>query len=189
MPFVALPSVSGLKWKQVIDAGTAPFEDASHLMKTYRNGAGRRVRALARQLPVWSWMSSIRGAGDLNLGLIIGETGDLNNYANPAKLWKRMGLSVMADGRSHRRVRGEQTGYSPVRRTIMYNLGECLLKLNDGEYRVLYDTRKAYEIARAPDIQPIIAHRRALRYMEKRFLKNLWQEWKRLTVDARPSPC
>lgn len=179
---VALPSVSRLKWEAIVNAGAFPFDDCATLMKAYRNGAARRVKSLAQQLPVHPWVSAIRGAGDLNLGLIIGETGDLSTYSNPAKLWKRMGLAVMADGRSHRRVKGEQTGYSPIRRTIMHNLGECLLKGNDGEMRGLYDTRKAYEIERNPEIKPIVAHKRALRYMEKRFLRDLWREWRRVTA-------
>lgn len=184
-PCVVLPSVSRLKWNAVVEAGAFPFDNCANLMKSYRNATARRIKALACQLPVSEWAAAVRGAGELNLGLIIGETGDLSLYANPAKLWKRMGLAVMADGRAHRRVKGEQTGYSPLRRTIMHNLGECLLKLNDGEYRASYDQRKAYELSRDPEMKPIIAHKRALRYMEKRFLRNLWREWQRVTASSR----
>ena len=54
---------------------------------------------LARQLPVYPWVKSVRGFGELSLGIIVGEAGDLSNYpSDPTKdgvdcLWKRFGLT------------------------------------------------------------------------------------------------
>lgn len=134
---------------------------------------------LAKQLPVWPWWKSVNGLGALGLAQIVGESGDLSNYANPGKLWKRLGLAVI-DGKSQRRVSGAaalEHGYSPRRRSVMYCIGDSAIK-KQSPYRDLYLERKEYEKAKVPDLTPMHHHRRAQRYMEKRILKHLWQRWR-----------
>jgi hypothetical protein len=203
------PKSRTLTAELLAEAGALPIIECRDHIAAYRKAAARNVEKLAKQLPIASWVSDIRGAGLRNLGMIIGETGDLSLYANPAKVWKRMGLAVGDDGRAQRRIAGvadpsrgrtkQQAvdeaigqGYSPRRRTVMHLLGECLIKGNttpdgDGYYRIVYAERKAYELARAPEMRPIVAHKRAMRYMEKRFLLHLWQAWRRETI-CEPSP-
>lgn len=197
------PKSRTLTAELLAQAGALPIIECRDHIAVYRKAAARNVEKLAKQLPIASWVSEIRGAGLRNLGMIIGETGDLSLYANPAKLWKRMGLAVGDDGRAQRRIAGvadpskgrtkQQAvddaigqGYSPRRRTVMHLLGECLIKGNttpegDGYYRIVYAERKAYELMRNTDMRPIVAHKRAMRYMEKRFLLHLWQAWRRET--------
>lgn len=147
----------------------------------------KAIEKLAKQLPVWAWVADVRGCGASMLGQIIGETGDLSNYSNPAKVWKRMGLAVMPDGQRQRRVTGEEAiahGYDAERRSLMYVLGDCLIKQNgEGVYRKLYDERKVLELARLPEDakgRQGWAHARASRYMQKRFLVHLWEKWRHL---------
>lgn len=132
----------------------------------------------AKKLPVWTWVEQVNGAGALTLGNIIGETGDLGLYGNPAKVWKRMGLGLV-DGERQRRVKdaeqAERHGYNPRRRALMHVVGTNFLRARTGPYRTLYDERKDYELARG--ITKGHAHNRALRYIEKRFLRDLWREW------------
>ena len=47
----------------------------------------------AKRLPVADWVEFIHGVGLKGLALIIGEAGPLDNYANPQKLWKRLGYA------------------------------------------------------------------------------------------------
>src|SRR5579859_4182360 len=54
----------------------------------------KNLSVLAKTLEVWPWAQGVRGVGPLSLGQIVAETGDLGLYANPAKVWKRMGLAV-----------------------------------------------------------------------------------------------
>lgn len=169
-----------------------PIARASALVRPERLATERQIVKLAKQLPVWAWVESVPGCGALGLGLIVCETGDLAQYANPAKVWKRLGLAVF-DGRAQRRVtdaaEAERQGYNPKRRSLMHNVGESLLKQNgkSGYYRTLYDERKAYETAQHPDLPLIHRHKRALRYMEKRFLLHLWQAWRREAIGI-PEP-
>jgi hypothetical protein len=172
--------------KQITDAGWSPIIDARDYLRAHRKAAARHLEKQSVQLPVWaSFVEGVRGCGPLGLALIVGEAGDIDQYANPAKFWKRMGLAVMPDGRCQRRVTeteaGLLNGYSPRRRSLMHVLGDCLVRQNDGAYRAAYDSRKAYELERAQDMRPIVAHKRAMRYMEKRFLLHLWQAWRRET--------
>lgn len=164
------------------------FYEARSVIEKQRKEVEKRLLKMAAKLPLAGWCENVRGFGLLSLAAIVGEAGDLSKYANPAKLWKRMGLAVF-DGKSQRRVTdAEQAikqGYSPQRRSVMFMIGDSFIKTGNEEYRAIYDTRKAYELARAPDMKPIIAHRRAKRYIEKRFLLNLWKAW-RATNRATP---
>jgi hypothetical protein len=173
--------------KLIAEMGWSPIVQARDFLTAHRRAAARHLEKQAIQLPVWeAFVRGVRGCGPLGLALIVGEAHDLERYANPAKLWKRMGLAVMPDGRCQRRVADTEGGlaqaYAPRRRSLMHVLGDSLVKLNDGVYRAAYDERKAYELARAPEMRPIVAHKRAMRYMEKRFLLHLWQAWRREAI-------
>lgn len=150
-----------------------------------RAGAEKDMVKLVKALPVYPWAEGVRGFGALSLACIVGEAGDLAAYANPSKLWKRMGLAVMGDVRQGGLAKGApadawvEHGYSARRRSTMWVIGDCLIKSNrDGAYRTLYLDRKEYELQRDPEMKPIKAHRRAQRYMEKRLLRDLWRAWR-----------
>ncbi len=111
-----------------------------------------------KRLPVCEWWCSIRGCNCLGLAIIIAETGDLSKYANPGKVWKRLGLApVKEKSCSTWRKEGGLTagdwvsaGYCPRRRSVVWNVGEALIKNNkDGEYRRLFLCRKRLEIEKA----------------------------------------
>jgi hypothetical protein len=156
--------------------------DARDQLAAHRKPFEKRLGRLAKQLPVYPWAASVRGLGALSLAQIVAETGDLSLYANPAKVWKRMGLAVMPDGKRQRRVQGDEAfmhGYSPQRRSLMYVVGENLVKLNrDGPYRTYYLAEKERQRAKLPDAPPAHPHNRAMRHMTKRLLRDLWRAWR-----------
>jgi hypothetical protein len=167
----------------------APFEKIE-------NDATKALTVLAQQLPVWlAFGVPIRGFGAASLAVIIGECGDLSNYSTVAKVWKRMGLAVLDGVRQGGLPKGASKedwivhGYSAVRRSRMWNIGDAIIKGNrDGEYRKLYLARKDMELARDPEMSPMKAHRRAQRYMEKRLLKHLWQAWRKARDPVAEKP-
>lgn len=174
----------------------------------------KAMTKLAIALPVWQlWGKDIRGFGAKSLAVIVAEAGDLANYPDKSKLWKRMGLAVMGDVRQGGLKKGAgaeawiEHGYSPKRRSQMWNIGDTMIKaqvrkVKDdadedsgervalGEYGQVYLDRKAYELARDPEMQPIKAHRRAQRYMEKRLLRDLWKAWRlaKAGMELNPRP-
>jgi hypothetical protein len=174
----------------------------------------REMEKLARTLPVWPWAEAVRGFGPKGLASIIGETGDLSDYANPGKVWKRMGLALVGNvrqGSPGPKATADDWiahGYVGRRRAIVWNTGEALIKAqvravkdDDGErtgsstaigpYGALYLDRKVYELARDPTIKPLHAHNRAKRYVEKRLLRDLWKAWRgaiHATEPMKPLP-
>jgi hypothetical protein len=169
----------------VVSAATLPLQEAAAGIRKHQLALRRRMEKLAKQLPVTPFIESICGFGWFGAAQIVGETGDLAAYANPAKVWKRMGLAVI-DGRSQRRVAGAAAldhGYAPHRRTIMHVIGESLIK-KQNVYRELYVARKEYETTKAPDLTKMQWHRRAMRYAEKRLLRDLWRAWRDATLDS-----
>lgn len=128
----------------------------------------KRLIKAAEKLPVVSWVlhPSQMGFGVKSLGIIISETGDLFNYANPAKVWRRMscapwtfdGQTLMgATWRSGKEgklpaMEWESYGYNPRRRGIAYMIGEALVKQNqDGPYRARYDEAKLLAAQNHPE--------------------------------------
>ena len=169
------------------DGAVRPFFDARHVLNKQRLESEKLLEQLAAQLPVAKWIETVRGVSLLSLAAVVAEAGDLSReghapwrgYANPAKLWKRMGLALV-DGERQRKCadteKGTAMGYSPLRRSVVWNIGECIIKAGDKHYRAIYDTRKVYEATKIEG-PPILIHRRAKRYMEKRFLFDLWRVW------------
>lgn len=160
-------------------AAMLPLDEARKAIETHRKAVEKRLTKLAAGLPVAGWVESVRGVGLLSLAAIVGEAGDLGAYANPAKLWKRLGLAVMPDGTRQRRIGGVDAldhGYSPARRSVVWNIGACIVKAG-GPLKAVYDARKAYEAERVAT--KAHAHNRAQRYVEKRFLRDLWSVWRR----------
>lgn len=173
--------------KAMIAAGyLTPLMEVRESLRLAKMKPEKTLQKLAKQLPVWSWVEGVNGFGALGLAQIVAETGDLNNYANPAKLWKRLGLAVI-NGKSQRRVAGAEAleqGYSPMRRSMMFVLGDSLLK-KQSYYRELYLSRKVYEENKLTEEDggyKMIWHRRAQRYTEKRLLKHLWQHWRKQEI-------
>lgn len=180
------------EWADLISSALQSREPFAKVEKA----ALKQMEKLAKELPVWEiFGANVRGFGAGSLAVIVGEAGDLSNYPDESKLWKRMGLAVMDGVRQGGLAKGAKKetwiehGYNPMRRSRMWNIGDTLIKGNrDGYYRTIYLQRKVYEIARDPEMKPIVAHRRAQRYMEKRLLKHLWQAWRAADIAVVDGP-
>lgn len=184
------------EWSPVVSAA----RQAAKPFEAVEKAALKRMKSLAESLPVWAEFGEpIRGFGAASLAVILAEAGDLSGYDSKSKLWKRMGLAP-GQGSVPKGLTPEkrkeawiERGYNPRRRSHMWNIGDTLMKgqvrkikdgagedtgerMSLGVYGRVYLDRKAYELARDPDIH---AHRRAQRYMEKRLLRDLWQAWRR----------
>jgi hypothetical protein len=163
-----------------------------------------RIEKVAKTFPTWiNFGSKIKGFSTLALGTIVGEAGNLWNYKNPAKLWRRFGLGVDGGSASstHRMKKTlapdgwEEIGYCPRRRSVMYVVGESLVKGNKtGYYRTLYLNEKKRQCKLHPEFEKGLDEKTgrmkttkrcdlmARRYMEKRLLKHLWQAWRKQKI-------
>ena len=155
----------------------------------------------AKSLPAYPFVESVKGAGALGLAVIVGEAGDIGSYANPGKLWKRLGLAPQS---CYGHTREDGTSYiakPKQRRSRMFTVGDSLLRQQNA-YRELYLWRKRYEIANHPEWFKGLdakgnpktaaeANFRAHRYAEKRFVKHLWMRWTgrhELDIEIPPAP-
>lgn len=189
-----------LEWQSIIAsvmAGRASFD-------VVEDAATAEMERLAVQLPVWqTWGEGVRAFGERSLAVIVGEAGDLSKYDTHSRLWKRMGLAVMdgvrQGGLSKTAAKDDWIahGYNKKRRSQMYVIGDCLVK--QGEfYRKVYLDRKEYERVKAEAAGLTVApsakipkgneaqyisdghiHKRSQRYMEKKLLRDLWNEWRK----------
>jgi hypothetical protein len=151
------------------------------------------------------FLESTMGFGYGGLAMIVGEAGDLGNYANPGKLWKRMGMApVNGQCCATWRAKGglsatewEAAGYSPRRRSVMYQITDSMLKNKACPFYAVYIDRKAYLAAREEANGKLILPAKkitkqnsnvaislghidnmARHYAAKRLLRELWKCWR-----------
>lgn len=178
----------------------------------------KKLIASAKKLPVAPWVEEPeqKGFGIKSLGMIIGETGDLANYSNPGKVWRRLGLAPYDNGKKNlmgatwrggkegtlTNAQWIEFGYSPKRRSVMFIIGECLIKQRGTPYRARYDQAREKAIERHPEWIRCICdgtgktatgkvcsnckgkgtvtkrvHYHAMLLASKLLVKNLWKAW------------
>lgn len=167
-----------------------------------RSDTEKTMVDLAKQLPFADWVQSkaCPGFSLVNYAKLIGTVRNLADYRSPGAVWKMVGLAPFKKGDvtkscSTWMYEGGLTSedwvkaaYSPSRRSMMYVIGDCLIKAGGGikrpekwnRYSRIYYERKEYEKVKAPLLKPIIHHRRAQRVMEKRLVRDLWVMWRDL---------
>ena len=150
-----------------------------------RTAIERELKPIVRALPVWAWCEGERGIGEVLLASLINELVDPGQYANPAKVWKRMGLSVTNAGEESAlspigsAMKNPNAGYSPRRRSVAFLIGDGFIKAGHPMRASVYDVRKAYTIENRPEWKkPIRYHRDAHRVMVKRWLVEFWKRWR-----------
>jgi hypothetical protein len=192
---------------QKTDRGREPFD-------AMRKAAESAMEKLTEQLPVAEWIKGVRGAGALGLATIVAEAGDLANYPNPAKLWKRLGFAPY-DGHAGsswkrqtwrpRTLTAEEwiaNPFSGERYALMHQvavwlvnaqwIGKAKTESGEGEpngpYGEIYAARRKHTLTTHADWSD--GHRRmdALRVTMKAFLKDLHVEWRnpRAPIEEKP---
>jgi len=163
----AMACASLLAAREIVEADRLPLE--------------KELAKLASTLPVAPWVESVRGFGLASLYSIIGETGDLFNYATVSRVWKRMGMAVIK-GQRQRKVAGvgaKEQGFAPHRRSVVWVIaGNMIRATKPGgkePYRAYYEKEKAKQFAKGITLKH--ADNRAKRHMTKKLLCDLWVAW------------
>ncbi len=214
-----------------------PILQSRSILQTQRQNYENRYETLVWDLPIMEWANEISGVGPGSVAAIIGNTGNLWHYPTVQKFWNRMGLAVMPDGRRQRNIMGQSVadrtmgGYNAQRRSVVWNIGTSIMfaqtarvdkttgeiKREAGEYRKIYDARRAYEEAKnergeyapltaaimksSPPSKTTEAYKayklgklpkghlkaRSQRYMEKELLKRFWVAWRKTMLACKPS--
>ena len=166
-------------------AATQPLFEAREPLLESRAAFEKWLIDLAKQLPAATFVDKVKGFGHLGLAGIVGEVGDFMAYEKELDgIYKRAGLAVIEGERQRKHSNADMAlmhGYNPSRHAVFWTIGDSLLKSqgkeeNAGPYRIIYDNRKAMERERVDTDGH--AHNRALRYMTKRLVRDLYNEWK-----------
>jgi hypothetical protein len=161
------------------------FFAARDAIEVHRKACQKELIKATKSLPIAPWVDEVKGLGIASVAAVIGEVGDFHSYRNVAQVWKRMGLAVIGGKAQGKRTNAEEAllhGYNPRRRSEMHVIGDCLVRAR-GPYADLYKERKEYELARE-GITKMHAHKRALRYIEKRLLREMWAVWRGTNKDS-----
>lgn len=128
-----------------------PLLAARDPLTAAKNERGKKMGKLVKELPVWGWAKDVRGIAPVSLAQIIGEAGDLSNYPDKGKLYKRLGVAVIG-GERQRRVKDAELAkihsYKPSRRAIIYVVGENFIRAG-GHYYQVYMNRIMREVEKA----------------------------------------
>lgn len=153
------------------------------------------------EMPIVKAMMNIKGVGPIIAAEIITKI-DIRLARSASSLWDYVGYAGPSKDRYQKGVKG---GGNKHLRSVMYNLGSCLLRCANEDYTEIYHRRKAKTSASEKtvmhknrrqdsltetawkDVNPGRRHNDALRVMVKHFLADLWFVWRTLEgLDTKP---
>ena len=168
-------------------------------LETHEQQHFRRLEAILDDFPIWEqWLKGVRGCGPAMAGVIISEI-DITKARYASSLWKLAGLDVASDGRGRSRreehlVKVSYTntkGEAAERNSITFNpflktkllgvLGVSFLRSGSEYAQSYYDYKHRLESREDWQARTKLhRHRAAIRYMIKRFLADLYVQWRTL---------
>ena len=178
-------------------------DEARETFDNMRAEQEKAMEALAKQLPIYPWVESIRGFGALGLATIVAEAGDISKYPNPQKLRKRLGFAPY-DGHAgstwkreswrERTLTKEEwiaNPFSGERYALMHQIVVWLVNSQwigaaktgtgegkpNGHYGQVYFDRRARTAKTHPDWTNKHSQMDALRVTMQSLLTDLWCQW------------
>jgi hypothetical protein len=159
----------------------------------------RRLESVIKEYPIYTqFLEGVRGCGPAMSAVILSEI-DIHRSKYASSLWKLAGYDVAADGKGRSKkkehlVESEYTSkdgeikkkvgitFNPFLKTKLYVLATCFVKAGDSPYRTAYDQYKNRLENHAAHKDKTKGHRNAMamRYMIKRFLVDLYSNWRRI---------
>lgn len=122
----------------------APYLEAQEPLARYRASHEKTLVQYVKTLPIYTWAKGVPGLGDVSLAGIIGECSGFNVETNEwwsigqmksvSAVWKRLGVAVMSGIRQGDATAGltkadwVEHGYVKTRRSVLWNVGECVVK-------------------------------------------------------------
>jgi transposase len=128
------------------------------------------MRRVLLSHPVFSWLDEQKGIGPTLSCKLLARL-DIARAPTPSSFWRYCGLVP-------RRAHDDLPHYDRAAKKLCYLLSISLIRYND-EYRDLYEaTKQRLAVVRA-DWSDSHIRLASLRFVQKRFLLNLWIEWNR----------
>ena len=135
----------------------APLDEQRKLIE-------KETARIAKTLPVFEWVKSVKGFGVNSFATIVGECGDIGTYKSVSAVWKRLGLAVLGGNRQGSVCKGGMPddsfsddvlreiksgkvsresaswivhGYNPARRSVSWNMRQNIIG-GMGKFRPVY---------------------------------------------------
>lgn len=162
------------------------------------HGTTLALNRAMRAHPLAPYQKQAKGVGEKQLARLLAAIGDPYLRSLPdgstvprtvSQLWAYCGLHTLPTGRmttdthllcaggereAAKRRKGQQANWSTDAKTRAYLIATSCIK-QTGEYRDLYDERRAHTAVSHPDWTPGHSHNDALRIVSKRVLRDLWR--------------
>lgn len=104
----------------------APYLMAIQPIEAQCEAYKKELARSVKRLPVYEWVKTVKGFGDVSFATIVGECGDIGSYSSFSALWKRMGVAVINGKRQGAPGEGATSddwinhGYRKPRRSVGY---------------------------------------------------------------------
>lgn len=168
----------------------------------------KEMERLAKQLPIYPFVASVRGLGAKGFAVLVAEAGiPLGDYRTVSGLWKRLGLAVIRGECQRKKTNKEaaaEHGYSPGRRAEVWSICSYSLFLAQwrgadeevgiparpiGPYGEVYAKRRLHTAQRVIETENLSfsdptkwtearSHNDACRVMTKRLMLDLYLAWR-----------
>jgi len=168
------------------------------------NNGFKRLKNVLNEYPIFvQYLEGVKGVGPAMAGVILSEF-DIYKAQYPSSMWAYAGLDVAGDGQGRSRKKEhlideeyiDKDGKTQTKKSITFNpflktkligvLGSSFLRAGDNPNRDTYLNYK-HRLENMPaHVEKSKGHRHnmAIRYMIKRFLVDLYTEWR--TIEGLP---
>jgi len=113
--------------KHELHSYVAPYLMAGKPLDEQRAAYEKSLVKAAKRLPIYNWVKSVKGFGDISFAAIVGECGDIGTYKSVSAVWKRLGLAVIDGNRQGNPGKSATAddwiahGYNRQRRSVSWN--------------------------------------------------------------------
>jgi len=195
------PQFSSFKGDEVISSYTELCLIAQYVsLEDQENTHFRRIEYVLSEYQIYrDFLLKVKGCGPAMSAVILSEI-DISKAKYPSSLWKLAGYDVVIeDNKGRSRIKAhlvpksytnkdgeikETVGitFNPFLKTKLYILATCFLKVKESPYKEAYYNYKN-RLENTPvhmEKTKLHRHRMAIRYMIKRFLVDLYINWRRI---------
>lgn len=113
------------------------------------------IASKAKAIPecvLFNEIAYIKGAW-ITAASVLSYSGGIDRFPTVASFWHYFGQHVV-DGKAPKRKVGQPVTWSPNGRTVLYNLGETIIKNTNNPWRAYFDKVKAQELKRHDSVCP-----------------------------------
>jgi hypothetical protein len=169
---------------EAVDSGRAPYNEHTYSIyqkwfqrfKTTELQVDGDIRDLAENYEIIDIMCMVKGIGPLLAAKIVALI-DIHESPHVSSLWRFAGYGV-SEGKADRPISGQPLVYNQRLKSMMFVIGQSLLKTRSPYAAIYYEAKEYYENNR--DWSKLHRHLAAMRKMIKLYLSHLWIIWREL---------